>query len=111
MAVAPYRERWTVARSKSDHADAVVLANILRNDAHAQRPLPADSELAQAVKVLARAHQDTTWWRTKAVQELRAHLTEYCPGFLEAFAAADVTNLASPGARRAGDRAHPGDRC
>ena len=28
MAVARYRERWTVARSKSDHADAVVLANI-----------------------------------------------------------------------------------
>jgi hypothetical protein len=58
MAVARYRERWTVARSKIDHADAVALANILRTDAHAHRPLPADSELAQAVAVLARAHQE-----------------------------------------------------
>ena len=47
MAVARHRERWSVARSKSDHADAVVLANILRTDGHAHRPLPADSELAQ----------------------------------------------------------------
>ena len=30
MAVARYRDRHTVARSKSDHADALVLANILR---------------------------------------------------------------------------------
>ena len=79
MAVARYRERWTVARSKSDHADAVVLANILRTDAHAHRPLSADSELAQAITVLARAHQDATWRRTKVVQELRAHLREYYP--------------------------------
>jgi transposase len=99
MAVARYRERWTVARSKSDHADAVVLANILRTDAHAHRPLPADSELAQAVAVLARAHQDATWRRTKALQELRAHLREYYPNFLDAFAAASVTNLASADAR------------
>src|SRR6202008_3627912 len=82
LAVARYRERWTVARSKSDHADAVVLANILRTDAHAHRPLPADSELAQAITVLARAHQDATWRRTKVVQELRAHLREYYPGLL-----------------------------
>jgi hypothetical protein len=99
MAVARYRERWTVARSKSDHADAVVLVNILRTDAHAHRSLPADSELAQAITVLARAHQDATRRRTKVVQELRAHLREYYPGFLEAFAAAGVTNLASADAR------------
>jgi Transposase len=99
MAVARYRERWTVARSKSDHADAVVLANILRTDAHAHRPLPADSEQARAITVLARTHQDATWRRTKAVQELRTHLREYYPGFLQAFAAAAVTNLASADAR------------
>jgi hypothetical protein len=33
MAVARYRERHRVARAKSDHADAVALANILRTDA------------------------------------------------------------------------------
>ena len=49
--------------------------------------------------MLARAHQDATWRRTKAVQELRAHLREYYPGFLEAFTATGVTNLASADAR------------
>jgi transposase len=65
LAVARYRERHSVARSKSDHADAVTLANILRVDAHVHRRLPADSELCQAIAVLARAHQDAIWRRTK----------------------------------------------
>src|SRR5262245_27120406 len=41
MAVARYRDRHSVAGRKSDHGDAAVLANILRTDAHAHRPLPA----------------------------------------------------------------------
>jgi transposase len=98
MAVARYRERHSTSRSKSDHADAMLLANILRTDAHVHRPLPEDSELAQAIAVLARAHQDATWRRTKAVQELRAVLREFHPGFLAAFAG-DTTNLASGDAR------------
>lgn len=47
MAVARYRERHRVARAKSDHADAMALANILRTDAEMHRPLPDDSELVQ----------------------------------------------------------------
>jgi transposase len=88
MAVARYRDRHSVAGRKSDHGDAVVLANILRTDAHAHRPLPADSELAQAIAVLARAQQDAVWDRTQAHNRLRSHLREYFPGFLAAFAAA-----------------------
>jgi hypothetical protein len=61
MAVARYRERHSMTRKKSDHLDAMTLANILRTDAEAHRPLPADSELAQAVAVLARATQDAIW--------------------------------------------------
>lgn len=61
MAVARYRERHSVSRKKSDHVDAMTLANILRTDAPLHRPLPADSELARAIGVLARAHQDATW--------------------------------------------------
>src|SRR6202049_3179060 len=53
MAVARYRDRHSIAGRKSDHGDAVVLANILRTDLHAHRPLPADSELAQAIAGLA----------------------------------------------------------
>jgi transposase len=85
MAVARYRDRHSIAGRKSDHGDAVVLANILRTDLHAHRPLPADSELAQAIAVLARAQQDTVWARTAAHNKLRSHLREYYPGFLAAF--------------------------
>src|SRR6266568_7330128 len=72
MAVARYRDRHSVAGRKSDHGDAFVLANILRTDLHAHRPLPADSELAQAVAVLARAQQDAAWDRTTAHNKLRS---------------------------------------
>ena len=99
MAVARYRERHCTSRKKSDHADAMTLANILRTDAHMHRPLPADTELARAIAVLARAHQDATWRRTKASNELRSLLREYYPAFLETFAAANTTNLASADAR------------
>ena len=88
MAVARYRDRHSIAGRKSDHGDAVVLANILRTGLHAHRPLPADSELAQAIAVLARARQDAVRERTCAHNKLRSHLREYFPGFLAAFAEA-----------------------
>ena len=85
MAVARYRERHTVARAKSDHADAMALANILRTDADAHRPLPADSELVQAIAVLARAQQDAAWNRGQLSNQLRSHLKQYFPAALAAF--------------------------
>jgi transposase len=88
MAVARYRDRHTVSGGKSDTGDSVVLANVLRTDMHAHRPLPADTELAQAIAVLARAQQDAVWDRITAHNKLRSHLREYFPGFLHAFAAA-----------------------
>src|SRR6476661_6949160 len=48
MAVSRYRDRYSVSRKKSDAGDALVLANILRTDLAAHRPLPSDSPLAQA---------------------------------------------------------------
>jgi transposase len=88
MAVARYRDRHSVAGRKSDKGDAAVLANVLRTDMHAHRPLPEDSELARAIAVLARAQQDAVWARTVAHNKLRSHLREYYPGFLAAFASA-----------------------
>ncbi len=79
LAVARYRERTSVSGKKSDHVDAVALANILRTDAHRHRMLPDDSPLARSITVLARAYQDAVWRRTKIVQELRARLLEYYP--------------------------------
>jgi transposase len=86
MAVSRYRDRHSVARKKSDAGDALVLAHILRTDLAAHRPLPADSELAQAIAVLARAQQDAVWERTCAHNKLRSLLREYYPGVLAAFA-------------------------
>jgi transposase len=106
LAVARYRERTSVSGKKSDHVDAMALANILRTDAHLHRMLPDDSALARSVTVLARAYQDAVWRRTKLVQELRARLREYYPGFLAAFGAdsgsgrgMSTTQLASSDAR------------
>jgi transposase len=86
LAVARYRDRHSVSRKKSDAGDALVLANILRTDLTQHRPLPADSELAQAIGVLARAQQDAVWDRVYAHNKLRSLLREYFPGFLNAFA-------------------------
>lgn len=86
LAVARYRERTSVSGKKSDHVDAMALANILRTDQHLHRVLPEDSALARSISVLARGYQDAVWRRTKIVQELRARLREYYPGFLVAFA-------------------------
>ncbi len=86
MAVARYRDRHSVAGKKSDHGDSVVLAGVLRTDIGFHRPLPADSELAQAIAVLARAQQDAVRDRTTAHNKLRSCLREYYPGFLAALA-------------------------
>jgi transposase len=98
MSVARYRDRYSTAGAKSDKLDAAVLANILRTDRHAHRPLPADSELAQAVAVLARAQQDAVWDRVAAQNKLRSHLREYYPAFLAAFAGKE-DGIARPDAR------------
>jgi transposase len=106
LAVARYRDRWSVSGKKSDHLDAMTLANILRTDLARHRPLPADTGLARAIGALARGYQDAVWRRTKLVQELRARLREYHPGFLAAFekghgsgSGQSATQLASADAR------------
>lgn len=99
LAAARYRDRSSVARAKSDAADARVLANILRTDMAAHRPLPADSELAQAVAVLARAHQDAIWDKTQMANRLRSHLREYYPAALASFHGNGTLGLDSAHAR------------
>ncbi|MFF8861708.1 IS110 family transposase [Streptomyces sp. NPDC015139] len=86
MAAARYRDRHSVSRKKSDPGDALVLANILRTDMHAHRPLPQDTDLARAIAVLARAQQDATWNRQQTSNQLRSLLREYYPSALDAFA-------------------------
>jgi transposase len=49
-----YRERHGVSGAKSDPADAHILADMVRTDAHQLRPVAADSAAGEAVKVIAR---------------------------------------------------------
>jgi transposase len=85
LSAARYRDRHALSGKKSDHGDALVLANILRTDMAAHRPLPQDSELAQAITVLARAQQDAVWARQQIANQVRSLLRYYYPAALQAF--------------------------
>jgi len=96
MSVARYRERHATSGAKSDAGDAHVLAEIVRLDRDHHRPIAGDSDLADAVKLLARAHQNAIWERTRHVLRLRSTLREFFPAALEAFddlTAADTLTL------------------
>ncbi|RIR06412.1 IS110 family transposase [Mycobacteroides abscessus] len=86
LAASRYRARHQVSGAKADATDAVLLANILRTDIAAHRSLPADTELAQAVRVLARAQQDAVWSRQKLSNQVRSLLKDFYPAALDAFA-------------------------
>lgn len=70
LSVARYRDRYAPSRSKSDAADALVLANIVPTDPSVHRLIPRDSELAAGIRVLARAHQDAIWDRQQTVGQI-----------------------------------------
>jgi transposase len=83
MSVARYRERHVTSGAKSDPGDAATLAELARTDRHHHRRVAGDSELAEAIKVLARAHQSLVWTRQRQVNQLRSTLREYYPAALE----------------------------
>jgi transposase len=85
MSVARYRERLSTSGAKSDPGDAKVLAELARTDSHLHRQIAGDSDLAEAVKVLARAHQSLIWTRQRQLNQLRSTLREFYPAALEAF--------------------------
>lgn len=85
LAAARYRDRHQVSGAKSDAGDAKVLADLVRTDRHNHRPIAGDSDQAEAIKVLARGHQNLIWARTRQTNALRSALREYYPAALEAF--------------------------
>jgi transposase len=85
MSTSRYRERHSTSGAKSDPGDAFVLAELARTDSHNHRPVAGDSELGEAVKVLARAHQNLIWTRRRQLNQLRSTLREFYPAALEAF--------------------------
>jgi len=104
LSAARYRERYSTSGAKSDAGDAHVLAEIVRLDRAHHRQVAGDSDLGEAVKLLARAHQSAIWERTRHVLRTRSILREFYPVALEAF-----EDLAAPDAlvllRRAPDPA------
>ena len=85
MSTSRYRDRHSVSGAKSDPGDAKVLADMVRTDRHNHRPVAGDSDAAEAIKVLARAHQRMVWSRGRQTNLLRSTLREFYPAALEAF--------------------------
>jgi transposase len=85
LAVARYRDRHHVSGAKSDASDAKLLADLVRTDRHNHRAIAGDSADVEAIKVLARAHQNLIWSRTRHTNALRSALREYYPAALVAF--------------------------
>jgi transposase len=85
LSVSRYRQRHVTSGAKSDPGDAHVLADLVRTDRHQHRPIAGDSELVEAVKVLARTHQNLIWARQRQTNTLRSTLREFYPAALQAF--------------------------
>jgi len=85
LQVARYRERHGTSGAKSDPGDAHVLAELVRLDRAHHRPIAGDSDTAEQVKVLARAHQSMIWSRQRQANMLRSLLREFYPAALIAF--------------------------
>jgi transposase len=85
MSTSRYRDRHSTSGAKSDPGDAKVLADMVRTDRHNHRPVSADSETVQAIKILARAHQTMVWSRGRQTNQLRSTLREFYPAALAAF--------------------------
>ena len=84
-AASRYRDRHTLSGAKSDAADAKLLAEIVRIDRHNHRVVAGDSDLAEAVRVLARAHQTLIWDRTRHTNRLRDTLLAFYPAAVTTF--------------------------
>jgi transposase len=98
LQAARYRERHVVSGAKSDTGDSHILAGMVRTDAHQLRPVADDTEEAQAVKVVARAHKTLIWERNRQADRLRYQLRDFFPAALDAYGglgldSADVLEL------------------
>ncbi len=82
------RHKEAIANSgkKDDFFDAEGLADMGRTRRHQMRELAPDSDIAEAVKIAARAHQKLVWERTRHQLRMRSALREYFPAALEAYA-------------------------
>ena len=80
-----YRERKVPSGTKSDRHDVWSLADALRTDGHAWRPLPTQDEATATLRALCRDEIGLIEQRTALVHQLQAALHGYYPMALEAF--------------------------
>lgn len=76
------RERYSVARGKSDAFDAFVLAELARTDAHRLRAIRPDGDETKALRALTRTREDLVGVRVHLANQLRAQLQAFWPGAL-----------------------------
>ena len=77
---------YTVVRDlPGGHEGAKMLAELVRTDRHNHRRVAGDSDLAEGIKIVARAHQNLIWERTRHTNRLRNSLREYYPAALATF--------------------------
>jgi len=86
LAASRYRDRHNVGGAKSDSGDAKMLADLVRTDRHNHRRIAGDSAEAEALRIMARGHQNLIWTRNRQTNALRSALREYYPAALETFA-------------------------
>lgn len=80
-----YRLRKAPSGVKDDKLDAWSLADALRVDGHAWRPLKPEDPLTLELRLLCRDESDLIMQRTQLVNQLIAALRDYYPAALEAF--------------------------
>lgn len=85
------RPRYSAAGSKSDPADAFILADLLRTDGHRFRSLQPLADETRALRALVRGRDDLVAQRVALATQLRALLERFWPG-----AAAIFADVASP---------------
>src|SRR4051812_3679045 len=76
------RERYSVARGKSDRFDAFVLAELARTDAHRLRAIRPDGDETKALRALTRTREDLVGVRVELANQPRAQLEAFWPGAL-----------------------------
>jgi transposase len=80
-----YRQRKTPTSNKTDRLDAWSLADALRVDGHAWRPLQPLDPIIQELRLLCRDELHLIGQRTELVNQLQQALSEYYPAALKAF--------------------------
>jgi transposase len=84
-AAAHYRERKVPSGTKTDRHDTWALADALRTDGHAWRPLRPQDEATATLRALCRDEIALIQQRSALVNQLQAALREYYPAALAAF--------------------------